>query len=270
MIKAILFLSMGKVSMFFKRFFTVILLVVSFLTSVYTLAATAQSPDTFSKAQVKAIQVIVHDYLINNPEVLIEVSQSLQEARAKQMESQALSAVKQNRLKMFNASNSPVEGNKASNLAIVEFFDYQCPHCRDMKDIMDNLLKKNSTLKVIYKVLPIFGENSAYAAEVALAAYKEGRFASVNQALLTAPLPLKKEDVASIIEQTHLDVNRFNAIMAGTAVQSELKQNAQLAEAMHLVGTPAFVIANLSTNQYKFISGATTEQNLQKALNSLR
>jgi len=256
--------------MIFRKILIIGFAIASLLSSAMTLGASQRNNSTFSKSQVQAIQTIVHDYLVKNPEVLIEASQALQAEQMKRMEAQVSIIVKQNPVKFFNAPASPVEGNKNSNLVIVEFFDYQCPHCRDMKDTINSLLEKNSTLKVIYKMLPIFGETSAYAAKAGLAAYKQGKFSQVNNALLTASLPMSKDSILATIQQAGMSTRQFNSMFNSTAFESELKQNEALAQEMHLMGTPAFIIANLSTNQYKFIGGAASEEQLQATLDSIR
>ena len=256
--------------MIFRRILIIIFAIASLLSSVLTLGASHGKHSTFSKSQIQAIQTIVHDYLVNNPQVLVEASQALQAEQMKRMETQVATIVKQNPVKFFNASNSPVEGNKDSNLVIVEFFDYQCPHCRDMKDVMNSLLEKNPTLKVIYKMLPIFGETSAYAAKAGLAAYRQGKFSKVNNALLTAALPLSENSILTVMRQAGMNIRKFNSTFNSNAFEFELKQNETLAQSMHLMGTPAFIIANLSTNQYKFIGGAASEEQLQATLDSIR
>lgn len=256
--------------MIFRRILIAGLAIASLLLSVMTLGASQANNATFSQSQVQSIQTIVHDYLVNNPDVLVEVSEALQGQQMQRMETQVVTVVKQNPVKFFNAPASPVEGNKSSNLVIVEFFDYQCPHCRDMKDIMSSLLQKNSTLKVIYKMLPIFGETSTYAAKAGLAAYKQGKFPQVNGALLMASLPLSKDSVLAVVKQSGMNVRQFNSTFSSAAFEFELKQNNALAQEMHLMGTPAFIVANLSTNQYKFIGGAASEEKLQELLDSIR
>jgi protein-disulfide isomerase len=245
--------------------------VVSLLSSTIILAASQQSNENFTKSQIQAIEKIIHEYLVKkNPEVLIDASEALQAKRMKQIETQALAVVRKEPVKFFNSPNSPVEGNKSSNLAIVEFFDYQCPHCRDMKDVMSALLKKNPKLKVIYKMLPIFGESSLQAANAGLSAYKQGKFAQVNDALLSASLPLKQDEILAIMKQAGMNMSQYNLMIRRKTFESELKQNDQLAQAMHLMGTPAFIVANLSTNEYKFIGGAASQEQLQAVLDSIR
>jgi protein-disulfide isomerase len=254
--------------MVFKRFITYILLTMMFATSC-VFAAKNSIAESFSPEKVKAIESIVHDYLVKNPEVLIEASRSLRQMRTKQLESLALAAVKENRERIFSDPNSPIEGKQASHLALVEFFDYRCGHCREMRQTIRNLLINNPTLKVIYKVLPILGKDSVYAAQAALVAYRYGKFKSVHEALLSAE-PLSQENVITALKAADVNMNRVNVMLTGKRVQSELKNNAQLAGAMRLGGTPAFIIANLRTNKYRFIFGAASQSDLQAALNSVR
>ncbi|WP_408605470.1 hypothetical protein [Legionella tunisiensis] len=71
----------------------------------------------------------MHDYLINNPEVLIEASQALQQKQQQTMQQQAQAAIKDNASQLFSDSMA-VAGNPKGSVTLVEFFDYQCIHCK--------------------------------------------------------------------------------------------------------------------------------------------
>ena len=83
----------------------------------------------------KQIETIVHDYILQNPEVLV---QSLQGYQQKQMEQTQQSFKKiqedapQYADRIFHQSNDPVGGNPNGAVTLVVFSDYQCPHCVDM------------------------------------------------------------------------------------------------------------------------------------------
>ena len=51
----------------------------------------------FSGQQTKAIEKIVHDYLVNNPQVLVEAAQSLRQKQMAQQQSQATKAIAANK-----------------------------------------------------------------------------------------------------------------------------------------------------------------------------
>lgn len=51
-------------------------------------------------------------------------------------------------------------GNPKGDITLVEFFDYQCPHCRNMSTTMDELMQQNPNLRVVYHMLPVLDNTS--------------------------------------------------------------------------------------------------------------
>ncbi len=247
----------------FKKILTVFI-------SLFISATIFASPNNFTPAQTEQIQTIVHNYLIQNPQILIQVSQALQTQQIQKAQQAAITGTKQNTDKIFNDPNSPVIGNPKSNIVVVEFFDYQCPHCRDIAPVMQNILKNNPNIKIIYKEFPIFGANSQYAASAALAANQQGKYDAVHNALLNAPIPLTKQAVLEAVKNAGVNLTKLKKNMASNIVQNELNQNLQLAEALKLIGTPAIIVANTQTKNYQFMPGAGSEQDLQNLINKVK
>ena len=106
-------------------------------------ACAQKSNSSFTPLQVKDIQNIVHQYLVSNPQVLIEVSQALQKQQLNKIENDARKVIMANGEALFNSPLAPVAGNKNGSVTMVEFFDYQCPHCIFMARIVDSLMKMN-------------------------------------------------------------------------------------------------------------------------------
>ena len=105
---------------------------------------------SMSDAQKKEIEKVVHDYLVSNPEVLLEASQALQTKQQQNMQQQAQSAIQENADALFQGKLTTV-GNAKGNVSVVEFFDYQCIHCKKMAPVLESLVKKDSDVRVIYK-----------------------------------------------------------------------------------------------------------------------
>jgi protein-disulfide isomerase len=240
------------------------------------LAASFVSPSIFADTaftpdQTKQIQQIMHDYLVNNPEVLIEASQSLQQKQQKSMQDQAKGAISENANDLFN-DKLTVAGNPKGSVTLVEFFDYQCIHCKKMQSVISSLIKKDSNLKVVYREFPIFGKSSEYASQVALAAAMQGKYQQMHDALLNIEQRLDEKLIMETAKSVGLDMNKLKKDMDSSDVKHALEQNRKLAEKLHLMGTPAFIVASTPDGKLKansepaFIPGAASEEALQELI----
>lgn len=230
----------------------------------------AQGNTQFNPAQTKEIEQIVHDYLVKNPQVLIEASQALQQQQMAQMQKTASKAITANIKDLFNNPASPVIGNPNGDVTVVEFMDYQCPHCKEMSPVLDTLVKGDSNLRVVFKELPIFGPTSEFAAKAALASQKQGKYAAFHVALMKDQNPLAKDEVLKIAKEVGLDIDKLSKDVSDPVIDQQLKDNYKLAQQLGLVGTPAFVIANRQGTNTAFIPGSTSQQGLQQAIAQVR
>jgi protein-disulfide isomerase len=248
--------------------------------SQLAMADTAQSTQ-FSADQVKQIQQIVHDYLVNNPKVLIEASQALQKQEIAKVEQKAKSSISENANQIFADPASPVTGNAQGDVTVVEFFDYQCPHCKDMGPVVDNLSKNDSNLRVVLKELPIFGGNSKDVSMLALAAMQQGadKYAKFHAALLAAPNPLSKEKALELAKTVGLDTDKLSKDMNSDAVKKQIDDNFKLAQSLGLMGTPTLVVSKWQVNgkdnsafvkQATFIPGVVDEASLKEIIAQTR
>lgn len=238
------------------------------------LAATAVSPVLFaageplSATQKKQVETVIHDYLIHNPEILIEVSQVLQKKQQDSMQKEAQSAILTNAEQVF-MSGMTVAGNPKGSVTMVEFFDYQCIHCKEMKPVIDQLLQSDKNLRVVYKEFPIFGKTSELASRAALAAAMQGKYDVMHQALLKMDKGLTEAMVMDAAKKAGLDVDKMKKDMDSKETSDILSANRSLAQKLHLMGTPAFIIAATPGGKLKegstpiFVPGGSTVQALQ-------
>lgn len=226
----------------------------------------------FNADQTKAIEKIVHDYLINNPEVMYEVSQALEDKQRQEMNKAAESAIDSNIQQLFK-SQSPSLGNPEGDVVLVEFFDYQCGHCKTMEPAIKSLIEADKQLKVVLKELPIFGESSNFAAKAALAAQKQDKYAEFHAALMQEKQKFSDSVVMGIAEKVGLNVEQLKQDMQSEEVQAELDDNMRLARELRLVGTPAFVIGgqlNGAEPQTFFVPGAVGIETLNEMISKAR
>lgn len=241
------------------------------LTCVAPMASAENAASTLSDAQKTQIEKVVHDYLVNKPEVLIEASRALQQKQQDTMQKQAKGLIQENGEQLFKDSLATA-GNPKGKVTVVEFFDYNCFHCKTMSPIMDSLLKKDPNIRVVYKDFPIFGKPSETAARAALAASLQNKnfYKQMHDALFNQK---KDADIMETAKSIHgLNIEKLKKDMDSPKVDGLLSENRQLGEKLHLMGTPAFIIAETPDGQFKsgsyvsFFPGALSEKKLEHVI----
>lgn len=214
------------------------------------------------------VEKIVHDYLISNPEILLEASQVLQQKQQKTMQDQAKAAITENAPALFEGKLTTL-GNPKGQVTVVEFFDYQCIHCKKMVPTMSALLKKDGNLRVVYKEFPIFGKTSEMASRAALAAGMQGKYPAMHEALMKIEKRLDEKSIMDAAKSVGLDMKKLQKDMNGTEVTQILDGNRKVAEKLHLMGTPAFIVGSTPNGQFKagtepaFAPGEVSEETMQ-------
>jgi protein-disulfide isomerase len=231
--------------------------------------ATAPVTSAMGDTQKKEIEQIIHDYLVTNPEVLIEASQVLQQKQQKTLQDQAKSAISENAASLFDGKLTTI-GNPKGRVTVVEFFDYQCIHCKKMSPILNSLIKKDSDVRVIFKEFPIFGKSSELASRAALAAGMQGKYQAMHEALMKTEKRLDDNVLMEIAKSVGLDTKKLKKDMDSKEVSDILDANRQVAEKLHLMGTPAFIVAATPDGKFKvgsepsFVPGEASEEALQE------
>lgn len=260
----------GKITMKIHRILYVIFIITALLLSIPSNAERTEfMPQQFTPQQIEQIQQTVHDYLINNPKILIEASDALQQKQLIVAIKRVKTAIPKYSKEIFRADNRPVVGNPKGNVTLVEFFDYQCPHCEVMTPIIGNLIKDNPNLKIVFIEWPIFGGDSQYAARAAIASIEQNRFYPFHVALLDKKYPLNKEDVLDIAKSVGINIKRLQQDMEDKAIDNQLKTNFKLAQNINIVpplGTPTFIIGNRRNDRFRLVVGQTDQKTLQKAI----
>ena len=194
--------------------------------------------------QRKAIEAIIHDYLMQNPDVLID---ALREAQAKadsDADTKAAQVLRDRRHEVFDDPATPVGGNPQGDVTIVEFFDYRCPYCKQVHPAIQKLLDQDRKLRFVYKEFPVLGEQSDIAAHAALAARLQGKYEPLHNAMMAAKGQITEDVVYRLAGSVGLDVDRLKRDMTDPEIDRALSANRALAKALELRGTPGFIIGD--------------------------
>ena len=223
----------------------------------------------------------VEDALAGNKPALTaqEVQASLAQFQANMLQkaqTNARQAISTNHDALVNAASTPVVGNPKAATSLIEFFDYQCVHCREMAPIILQLQKEDPNLRIVYKEFPIVGESSVLASTAALAAVKQGKYEAFHNALMASTKKLDKDEIMALAKQVGIDPIQLQKDMNDPAIAAEIKANRNLAQALNLAGTPGFIITTTAvvpgkTDQLSvLIPGATNLANLQNSVKTVQ
>ena len=199
----------------------------------------------FDDAQWRAIESSIREFLRQNPEVVLEALQTLEERKRRSQAGLAPKIIAENRAALLNDPGSPVAGNPDGDVTIVEFFDYQCPYCKRVVSAIKHLLEQDPNVRFVYKEWPILGPMSEFAARAALAARSQGKYEPYHEYLMSAKGRLTKETVLFAAREIGLDLERLKSDMYSAEVDDIFRRNYGLADKLGFRGTPSFVIGDV-------------------------
>ena len=192
------------------------------------------------------IRQVVKDYLIKNPEVMLEVQDALNDKQEKKIAESQTSTLQSKKDEIFNSPNDAVLGNPKGSVTLVEFFDYNCGYCKKSYPDLENLIKSDPKLRVVIKDFPILGPDSVKAHIVARAVMKimPEKYAEFHKELLTIPGRSNEEKAIKIAVKLGVDEQKLRSTMQDESLQQAFVDNGQLAYALGINGTPSYILGN--------------------------
>lgn len=223
-------------------------------------SAAAQTATDISVGTRDALRAEIRSYLLDNPEVIMEAIQVLEQRRtAAAAEAEAgLVAVIADELR--NDGYSHVAGNPDGDVTVVEFLDYNCGYCKKAHEDVKTLLRMDPNVRLVIKEFPILGPSSRIAAEMAMAAMMQDNgdaYLEFNDLLLTNRGTLDEAAILRLAQRAGLDTVRLRSDAADPAIAANIARTYELAKKLRIEGTPTFVIGD------KVVRGFVPLQQLQ-------
>ena len=206
-----------------------------------------------SDAERDALHAEIRGYLLENPEIIMEVIGILDERRALGEAAAEASLVTDNSSAIYDDGYSFVGGNPDGDITIVEFVDYQCGFCRKSHPEVRELISADGGIRLIVKELPILGPGSELASRAAISTLiSEGpeAYERLNLALMTLQGQVTEASLDSALAEAGLDVATIRAGMDADEVTRRLQDTRGLAQALAISGTPTFVFGDRMVRGY--------------------
>ena len=205
----------------------------------------------------KAMEIAVKDAILANPEVIPEAINRLQQREVEKL-------LASNREAIETPFAGAWTGAKDADVVLVEFFDYNCPYCRQSVADVERLLAEDPKLKVVYRDMPVLGPDSERFARASLSAAEQGRYRGFYSNVFRGQGALSQERLIRSVRAAGLNEAQVATDLSSKAIEAEIRKNLDLGRALGLTGTPSYVVGN------RILSGAVGYEELKAAIEEAR
>ncbi|QPC87858.1 thioredoxin domain-containing protein [Mesorhizobium sp. NBSH29] len=211
-------------------------------------ATVAAQEATTSSAPLdrKEVELIVRDYLLANPEIMLEVQQALETKQKEEQRLAGAGAISGAKDEIFRSPYDAVIGNPDGKVTIVEFYDYNCGYCKRAIEDMRALTKGDPDLRYVLKEFPILGPDSQKAHVVSAAFHKlmPEKYGEFHSQLLGGQGRATEDSAVKIALSLGADEAALREAMKDPKIPEVFNSTYELATKLSISGTPSYVIGN--------------------------
>lgn len=228
-------------------------------------AAVSADQTEFSKAQVAAIEKVIHSYIVNNPNVLAESIMNLQKKVADKQQERVVELLNKHRKDINDMANLPSVGATDTDVTLLMFGDYTDPKSKMMFKMYQSTMLKDKKFRVAIRFLPDTSAVAQKSARIAIALRKQGLFEKFHAAMLANTEMLTETSLMDIagniagVNRTKLEVD-----MDSAEVKEAVLANRALADKLGVVNTPGYVVGDFLLKQ------TITQEDLDAVLKKIR
>jgi protein-disulfide isomerase len=193
-----------------------------------------------------AVEGIVRDYLIRNPEIMLDVQTALETRQRERQRGEQLAAIQSDSNEIFNADYDGIVGNPDGAVTIVEFYDYNCGYCKRALTDMDALVEADGDLRFVLKEFPILGPDSrrAHVVSMAFRTLEPELYGDFHRRLMASEARATEETAISVAIELGADEDALRAEMANPAIEKAFATTYELADRLAITGTPSYVLGD--------------------------
>jgi protein-disulfide isomerase len=146
--------------------------------------------------------------------------------------------------KTVEVTDSPVKGSAGAPVTIVEFVDYECPHCKRVQPVLKQILEEYpEEVKLVFKQYPLGAHtNARAAAEAGVAAHQQGKFWAYNDKLWANADNLTPALMEQLAKESGLDVTKWRADFESEAIKARVQKDRDEGQALGIASTPTIYI----------------------------
>ena len=228
--------------------------------------STGLDPDK-DVSDVKDVEEVVAKWIEANPQAIINSVQNMQKKMMEEQTKNAQKNIGQKKEELFNDPNSPQFAPEGYDVSIVEFYDYACGYCKKAQGTVEELLKADSKVRIIYKDFPILGEPSQEMSKVSVAVniLSPNSFKKFHDALMKTNERGKSAAIKAA-KSVGIDTKKLEEVLKSekSKIEKILQDNIALGSSIGINGTPGFIVGE------ELIPGAMEVATFKDKISALR
>ncbi len=196
----------------------------------------------------EAVRNIVREVIAKEPKLILESVEKYHRGESTREKEAANESLKDKdaRARIFSDVGVGSVGPKDSKRVIVEFFDYNCPACKMQFKEINALVKRDPSVRVLFREYPIFGpvsENNSRLG-IAIAHLAPEKYFAYYEKMHSVQGRAGEKDALGFIRELGLDVEKIQAESKTPAVEKALEENRNLGDLLNIRGTPTMVVGD--------------------------
>lgn len=218
-------------------------------------------------SEVKDVEEVVAKWIEQNPMAIIKSVENMQKKAMEDRMQNAKKNIPMKKDKLFDDKESPQYAPKDYDVSVVEFYDYNCGYCKKAQATVEQLIKSDSKVRVIFKEFPILGEPSVEMAKVSIAVNisAPASFKKFHDALMKSH-EKGKAGALKVAKSIGLDTKKIESTLSSQKdkIDQIIQTDITLGSEIGINGTPGFVIGE------ELIPGALDIEEFKKKIEQER
>jgi protein-disulfide isomerase len=213
------------------------------------------------------VEKVISKWVEVNPKAIVEAVSNMQRKMIEEQMKNAQQNISSKKDELFNNKNSAQHSPKGYNATIVEFFDYSCGYCKKAQAVLEEFIKQDQKVRIIYKEFPILGQASEEMSKVSIAVniINPASYKKFHDALMQSSAHSKDEAI-KIAESFGISATKIESTLKNenSKIEKIIQDNRILASSIGVNGTPGFIIGE------ELIPGITDVDSLKNKIQAVR
>ena len=180
--------------------------------------------------------------LNENPQIIVDALQRYEQVQREAQAKEAARLFMENWDEISNNRIALFVGPKDAKVVLVEFFDFSCGYCKRLAPTIEQIVKANPDIKVVFKPLTFMAPVSKYAAQAVIAAQEQGKFMEMYGPMLKNSGLLTEEKVDEYAKKACVDMDKYEEALNAEETNAIIQDVAALSQKVQVHGVPTLVL----------------------------